>query len=270
MNKKLSRLINPGLGLYLWVMLSFCLASLLFGQFLLAAVEAVVVLLLYLSYMILRKSRHRRLLRYIQSAPNTIESVSRGEGPLPTAMVRLYDGGIVWVNDQFVNISGFADAMTEQYLSDILPDFKTDWLSAGKTEAPYDVTMNGHRYRVYGTCVRNEDSVGNTLGVLYFIDLTKLYQIRDEYVRSRPVVSIILIDNYEELTKNLTESAISTLNAKMGDVITRWTDEYHGLLRRLERNRFLFIFEKRDLSRAVEDKFSLLENIHEIMNPAGT
>ena len=43
----------------------------------------------------------------------------------------------------------------------------------------------------------------------YFSDLTKLYQIRDEYIRSRPVVSIILIDNYEELTKNLTENAIS-------------------------------------------------------------
>jgi c-di-AMP phosphodiesterase-like protein len=83
------------------------------------------------------------------------------------------------------------------------------------------------------------------------------------------VVSIILVDNYEELTKNLSENAISSLNAKLGDSITRWTDEYNGLLRRLERNRFLFIFEKQDLTRAVEDKFSLLEDIHQIMNPSG-
>ena len=46
-------------------------------------------------------------------------------------------------------------------------------------------------------------------------------------------------------------------------------EEYRGLLRRLERNRFLFIFEKRDLDRAKADKFSLLENIHKIQSPSG-
>ena len=269
MSKKLSRLINPGMGLYFWVMLSFALAALLLNQYLLAAVEALVILLLFISYSILRKSRRRQLLRYIESNPNTLESVNRGETPFPTAVIRMGDGGIIWVNDQFVNITGFSDAATEQFLSDVLPGFKTDWLTDRKTEAPYDVTMGGHRYRVYGTSIRSEDSQGIMLGVLYFADLTSLYQVRDEYVRSRPVVSIILIDNYEELTKNLSENAIASLNAKLGDAITQWTDQYHGLLRRLERNRFLFIFEKHDLTRAVEDKFSLLENIHEIANPSG-
>ena len=269
MSKKLARLINPGLGLYFWVMLGFILAALLLGQYLLAGVEAVVVFLLYLSYLIMRKTRHRQMLRYIQNAPNTIESVSHSESPFPTAVIRLYDGGIVWVNDKFANITEFSDGMSEQFLSDVLPDFKTDWIAGGKTEAPHDVTVNGRRYRVYGTCIRNDGVSGPMLGALYFTDLTQLYQIRDEYIRSRPVVSIILVDNYEELTKNLTENAISTLNAKLGDTITQWTDRYHGLLRRLERNRFLFIFEKRDLNLAVEDKFSLLENIHQITNPSG-
>ena len=269
MGKKLSRLVNPGMGLYFWVMLSFALAALLLNQYLLAAVEAVVVLLLFISYSILRKSRRRQLLRYIENVPSTLESVSHGESPFPTAVIRMGDGGIIWVNDQFVNITGFSDAMTEQYLSDVVPGFKTDWLADRKSEAPYDVTMGGRRYRVYGTSFRAEDSIGTVLGVLYFSDLTSLYQVRDEYVRSRPVVSIILVDNYEELTKNLSENAIAALNAKLGDAITQWTDNYHGLLRRLERNRFLFIFEKHDLTRAIEDKFSLLESIHEITNPAG-
>ena len=268
MNNKLNRLLNPGLGLYFWVMLGFALAALLLNQYLLAAAEGVVVLLLFISYRILRKTRRRQLLRYIQSLPDSLESVSHGENPFPTVVVRLGDGGIIWVNDSFVNITGLDDSMVEYALSDVLPDFKLNWLTDRKSEAPHDVTIGSHRYRVYGTSIRAEDT-GIMLGVLYFTDLTNLYQIRDEYVRSRPVVSIILVDNYEELTKNLSESAIAALNAKLGDTITQWTDNYRGLLRRLERNRFLFIFEKQDLTRAIEDKFSLLENIHQITSPSG-
>ena len=268
MNNKLNRLLNPGLGLYFWVMLGFALAALLLNQYLLAAAEGIVVLLLFISYRILRKTRRRQLLRYIQSLPDSLESVSHGENPFPTVIVRLGDGGIIWVNESFVNITGLDDSMVEYALSDVLPDFKLNWLTDRKSEAPHDVTIGSHRYRVYGTSIRAEDT-GIMLGVLYFTDLTNLYQIRDEYVRSRPVVSIILVDNYEELTKNLSESAIAALNAKLGDTITQWTDNYRGLLRRLERNRFLFIFEKQDLTRAIEDKFSLLENIHQITSPSG-
>ena len=32
-----------------------------------------------------------------------------GESPFPTAVIRLGDSGIVWVNDQFVTITGFSD-----------------------------------------------------------------------------------------------------------------------------------------------------------------
>ena len=269
MSKKLGRMIHPGMGVYFAVMLCFCLAAALMNQLTLAGVEALVTLLLFVSYMLLRKIRHQEILRYVQSASNTLESVNRGESPFPTVIARLGDGGIIWTNDRFVQITGFSDSMVEHTLSDILPDMRVDWLAAGKNEAPHDVTIHGRRYRVYGTSIKSEDPIGTVLGVFYFTDLTMLYQVKDEYVRSRPVVSIILIDNYEELTKNLSEGAISALNAKLNETITEWTESYHGLLRKLERNRFLFVFEKKDLSRAIESKFSLLEDIRQISSPAG-
>jgi len=77
------------------------------------------------------------------------------------------------------------------------------------------------------------------------------------------------VDNYEELTKNLTESAISLLNADIHNAITKWTDKFHGLLRRLEKNRYMLIFEKRYLQTAIDGKFSILEDIHEITSPSG-
>ena len=269
MNRKLGRLLRPGMGAYFCVMALFCAASLLAEQYWLAAIETGVTLVVFLLYMADRKGRDRMLQRYVQSVEHTMEATSQGESPLPAVMVRLGDGDIIWGNHRFSELTGYADTMVELQLEEVLPGFSTDWLASGKTECPQDVTLGSRRYRVYGTTIRAEDNRGTLLGVLYFSDMTELYQVRDEYIRSRPVVSIILIDNYEELTKNLTESAISTMNAKLNDTITQWTDGYNGLLRKLERNRFLFIFEKRDLQRATEDKFSLLENIHEITNPAG-
>ncbi|MBP3683402.1 MAG: DHH family phosphoesterase [Oscillospiraceae bacterium] len=269
MNRKLGRLLRPGMGMYFFVMAAFCAAALLEEQYWLAAAETSVTLLVFMLYIMSRNRRDKQIQQYIQTASNTLEATSQGESPLPAVLVRLGDGGIIWANHRFSELTGYADTMMEQVLEEVLPGFNTDWLISGKTECPADVSLNDRRYRVYGTTVRADDNRGTMLGVLYFTDLTELYQIRDEYIRSRPVVSIILIDNYEELTKNLTESAISTLNAKLGDTITAWTESYNGLLRKLERNRYLFIFEKRDLIRATEDKFSLLENIHEITSPAG-
>ena len=269
MNRKLGRLLRPGMGSYFFVMAAFCAATVLEGNYLLATAEASVTLLIFTLYITNRNRRDRQIQKYIQEASNTLEATSQGESPLPAVLTRLGDGGIIWANHQFSELTGYADTMMEQQLEEVLPEFSTEWLASGKTECPQDVTLNGRRYRVYGTTIRAEDNRGTMLGVLYFVDLTELYQIRDEYVRSRPVVSIILIDNYEELTKNLTESAISSLNAKLGDAITAWTEGYSGLLRKLERNRYLFVFEKRDLEQAIEDKFSLLENIHEITSPSG-
>ena len=269
MNKKLGRLLRPSRSIYFALMAIFCAASLAVGQYWLAAAEAAITLAAFALFVSNKKNRDRQIREYIQSASNTLESLGQGRTPFPATLVRLGDGGIVWSNHRFSDITGIGDSMMEQNLAEVLPGFSTDWLAERKTEYPYDVTLDGRRYRVYGTTIRAEDSIGTMLGVLYFADLTELYQVRDEYIRSRPIVSIILIDNYEELTKNLTESAISTLNAKLNETITEWTENYSGLLRKLERNRFLFIFEKRDLDRAMEDKFSLLEDIHQIVSPSG-
>ena len=269
MKRKLGRLLRPGMGAYFFVMAAFCAAALIERHYWLSAAEASVTLLVFTLYLVGRNRRDRQIQKFVQSMANTMEASSQGDSPLPAVLVRLGDNGIIWANRRFSELTGYADTMMEQCLEEVLPDFTTDWLASGKTESPHDVTLGSRRYRVYGTFIRAEDTLGTMLGVLYFCDLTELYQIRDEYIRSRPVVSLILIDNYEELTKGLTESAISTLQAKLGDAITEWTDNYHGLLRKLERNRYLFIFEKRDLVRATEDKFSLIESIHEITAPSG-
>ncbi len=269
MNKKLGRMLHPGLTGCFVVMLAFCVAALVLSSYLLAAAELVVTAGLFLFYMLDRQRRKRAIQTFVQSTFDTADMGKAVESPLPMVLVRLGDNGIVWRNDRFAAVTGCTETVPEQSVSDLLPGLKMDWLAAGKTELPYDLTIGSRRYRIYGTMIRPEESGGALLGMLYLSDMTEMYQVRDEYIRSRPVVSIILIDNYEELTMNLSESAISNMNAQINDAITKWAEGYHGLLRKLERNRYLLVFEKRDLENAMLEKFSILEDIHSVVNPAG-
>ena len=269
MKNRLNQLLRPHMGVYFGAMGIFGCAALLMEQYWLGVAIAAAAAVLFLFYNLDRNFRRRKLLRYLEKEENALESSSRGEAPFPAVMVRLGDGAIVWTNQRFSRMTGLNDTMREHNIQDLVPELKVDWLTDRKTECPQDVTIDGRRYRVHGTLIRGEGTLHNMLGVMYFSDMTELFQIRDEYVRSRPVVSIILVDNYEELTKNLTEGAISALNAKLNEAITQWTEGYNGILRRLERNRFLFIFEKRDLQQITEEKFTLIEAAHTILSPTG-
>ena len=269
MNRKLGRLLNPGVWLYFLAMLVFAVIAILFKQYLLAVIEAALTALLFAGYVVYRTNRRRALQDFVQKLNDEMTASSGAKSPFPTALVRLSDGVVVHTSDRFAAITGYQDTMIQRRIEDVIPSFSVNWLVDGKSEAPYDLTIGGRRYRVHGSVVRADDPNATVLGVLYLADLTELYQVRDEYIRSRPVVSIILVDNYDELTRNLSEGAISAMNAGINNLITKWAENYHGLLRRLEKNRFLLVFEKRDLKHAMDNKFSLLEDMHSITSPAG-
>lgn len=269
MNKKLERFLKPNTGVHFVVLLLFGAAALLMEQYVLAGVALAVTVLLFGAYLFYREYRRKQIEAFV-SGLTQAEGVGEGaHAPFPMVVVRLADGGIVHVNDAFAKLTGFRDVFKERGIDEFLPDFKTDWLSSGKVEYPQDVSIENRRYRVYGTMVRTEETKSIHLGVLYFADLTELYQVHDEYIRSRPVVSIVVVDNYEDLTRNMSEAAISGLDARINNTIMKWAQEYHALLRRLEKNRFILIFEKRDLRHAMDSKFSILEQIHDITSPSG-
>ena len=268
-NKSLPRRLQPGMDRSFIVLIVFCALALVFQYYMLAIVEAVLTALFFVYYLVLRARRNKEIRSFIQSTFETLDVTMKAENPFPMVLVRLVDGGIIWGNDKFSTLTGFREKMYEQRLSDVVEGLPTDWLASGRSEYSQDVVVNGRRYRVHGSIARGDDRHSMMMGMMYFTDLTEMYQVRDEYIRSRPVVSIILVDNYEELTMNLSESAISTMNAEINDIITKWAEGYHGLLRKLERNRYLFVFEKRYLEEAQKGKFSVLEDIHQVVNPSG-
>ena len=270
MEKKSRKTFRPGYGYCFILMACFSLVAALMQNFYLAGIGLALTITMSIIYSMDRKRRTKEIQAFVQSAFKTADITAQGtENPLPMAMVRLGDGGVIWASERFMTVTGMQERLPEETVEKLLPGITMDWLSSGKNEYPYDVKIGSRRYRVYGTLVHPEENAGMLLGMIYLSDLTEMYQVRDEYIRSRPVVSIILVDNYEELTMNLSESVISTMDADINNAITTWAEGYHGLLRKLERNRYLLVFEKRNLDHAMQEKFSVLEDVHGIANPTG-
>lgn len=270
MNKKVQRLLQPNMPVYFIVMALFCVAALVLGQYYLALGETAAMLLLLLYYRIMAARRKSTLNEYIRQTNEMMNRAESGEVPFPVALILLNEKELVWYNKPFSNLTGLREGIFSKQLEDVLPSFSVDWLVSGKSESPAELHYRGRRFRVTGTLLPNTDSKNDMLlGMIYLQDMTELLQVRDEYIRSRPMVCIVLVDNYEELTNNLPDAAISSLNAQINEKVNQWSDEHNGLLRRLERHRFMILLEARELAQMAEAKFSLLDSVREISNPAG-
>lgn len=270
MNKRTKRLFRPGYGWSFLLMLCFGVVAAWMENYYLALIALDLTVIMTIVYLLDRQKRQKEIQNFVQATFQTADITAKTtENPLPMALVRLGDGGIVWASDRFVKVTGLKSRLPEETVGQLLPGLTLEWVANGRNEYPYDVTIGARRYRIYGTLIHSEEHSGELLGMIYMSDLTEMYQVRDEYIRSRPVVSIILVDNYEELTMNLSESAISTMDADINSAITTWAEGYHGLLRKLERNRYLLVFEKRNLEHAISEKFPVLEDMHAITNPSG-
>ena len=74
--------------------------------------------------------------------------------------------------------------------------------------------------------------------------MTDYDDIRLEYEKSRPVVALLVIDNYEELIKNQPDRVVSDLRDAVEDKLTQWSDDIGGLIKRIGRDRYLLLFEE--------------------------
>ena len=270
MKKPISRLLYPNTIWYIAAMLLFVAAAAAFRQYYLAAGAFAVTLIVFIVSRVRFASRKRQLMSYVQTATDSVGISVHAGSAFPMAVIRLPENEIIWGNPSFFSITGLSDTACYQTLDAVIPGFSTSWLREGRSELPGDQMIGGRRYRIYGNYVRSEDDATTVqLATVYFADMTEMFNIRDEFLRTRPVVSIILIDNYDELTGNLSDSAVSTLDAQINDVVTTWVSGLEALCRKIERNRYLLIFENKSLAHLQEARFSILEDVRRVTTSGG-
>ena len=268
------RFFQPSMRLFFAVLVLFALLAFGLRHWELGLIETAVVGLLLLYTRLYKNRLKREVLEYVGSsvqqqedgATNAILSM-----PLPMVIFNLRDGLVLWSNEEFLRITDDRGHLFEVRMEDVLPGFSLKWLAEGHAEAPELAVLGERRYRVYGNVFKLDRSTasGGYWGMCYFMDVTDYEQVSSEYTLSRPVTAVIMLDNYDELIKNLNETAKATLLAQIDNRINEWCAPASGYLCRYDRDRYVFIFEERFLPALVEGRFSLLDSVRELQSPTG-
>jgi len=268
------RLFRPSMRMYFVVLVIFVLAALFTGKFILAAAEAVAVALLawYSGYS--NKKRKRQVIDYIEAAAYNLEGAPKGmlrDMPFPMVIFNVNDGRVLWSNEGFLNMTGGRDHFFEIGINEMVPGFKYRWLAEGKHSAPEYVRIGERIYNVYGNAVKMDERNGGHVywGILYWLDVTDHVVMERKYKDTRPVVAVMMLDNYDELFKSVTETAKSAVLAAVDSLVMEWSKGAGGYLSRYDRDRYIFIFEESYMPGILADKFAILDKVREITGPGG-
>ena len=272
MHKKLSRLVEPNLQPY-FLCLALFIAAAVPIQPMLAAAEAAVMVLLYLFSRYQNARRRRNVMQYMETITGGVDSISKNSllnTPLPVVVFRADNGELIWANDSFVALTEEGDDIFDRTIQDVAPAFAYQSLLADGTIGEL-TELNGRSYQVYGSVGRmsGRSAAQGQIVTAYFVDVTESQHLKAVYEASRPVVSVLVLDNYEELMKAGAEASRSAVLAQIDERINKWVTGSGGMLRKYDRDRYLFICDEQSFSRLVEEKFSVLEAVHAVQSEDG-
>ncbi len=273
MDKKLKRMSEHGSRLYLAVLILFAAAALYFKMYELAVAEAGAILLLMIVSFFMSRKREKQLAAYIEAVTYDADNAKNStlmNFPLPVAVFRIDDSRIIWGNEMFFTICGATGARLDARIADMVPQFTGKWLLEGKTQYPTLFEVGGKKYSLHGKLVSSDSTnTAALMGITYWVDVTEYDNIRLKYEATRPVAGIVVIDNLDELFKNQPDRVRNDIRDAVEDRLRQWCEEYSGILRRYDRDRYLAIFEKQDIEHMKLDKFKITEEMHQVESPNG-
>ena len=270
----LQKLSEPGVGIHLLFLIVFALATLYFKMYYLAAAEAAVIVILIAYALIARRIKEKQLSAYIESVAYDAETAKNStlmNFPLPIAVFRLDDSTVVWGNESFFECCGVTGSRLNVSMAGVVPSFSGKWLLEGKTQYPELVQLGDRKYQLYGKLIRSDKDGENNafMGICYWVDMTEYDNMRQEYDGSHPVPGVIIFDNLDELCRNQPDRVKNEIREGVEDLLHHWSDDHHGIFRRYDRDRYLVVFQRRDLADMRRDQFAITRQIHQVVSPNG-
>ena len=273
MTRKISRILKTNMILYSLCLVLFVVAAVPVSP-LLAAAEAVVMVLVFVISRRNSLSAQKNVKQYMERYTGGMDSARSSNtlyAPMGMVVFDFDSNSILWGNDRFLSLSGRKEDLFDAQIDEVVPGFPTHWLVEGKRECPELVVWNERQFRVYGSIGRADEIAGTkgALATTYWVDVTETENMRATLEATRPVVAILMVDNYEDAMKACPESKRSAVLAAVEEKIGEWTARSDGKLLKYDRDRYLFLFEERSFPGYAERKFDLLDQVREVVAGEG-
>ena len=95
----------------------------------------------------------------------------------------------------------------------------------------------------------------------YLFDVTETKKLIQDNENERLVACQIDIDNYDEVMENIEEVRRSLLSAMIDRIVTRYFTRIDGVIKKLEKDKYLVIFKYKYLEELMIERFALLEDV---------
>lgn len=188
---------------------------------------------------------------------------------LPYTLIDL-EGRFLWSNQQFHEVIG-KEKMRKKSLFHVFPEITREILPIQTGQSSVDIVYENRNYRLEMKCVHarwgnEEDFVdaSNSLIAVYLFDETEIKKYIKENQEQKMVASLIYIDNYEEALESIDEVKESLLTALINRKLTKYMQNAGAIIKRLEKDKYLAVFQKKNLTQLQNDKFSILDEIRAI------
>ena len=181
-------------------------------------------------------------------------------------------GKILWMNEEFAGVSG-KDKHYQKSISTVFLEITKESLAKVQQDS-FNVQMELND-RVYqasmqklyftemgeGSQILTTLDKENTLIALLLFDETELVKARRENSDQQMVTALLYIDNYDEAFDSVEEVKRSFVTAMIDRKIGKYFRDADALVRKLEKDKYFIVFQRKYLAAMEENRFSILEEI---------
>lgn len=134
----------------------------------------------------------------------------------------------------------------------------SDTLVSAIKEGKNDVWISMDDYELQ-TVVKKDERL------LYLFDRTQQTLVQNLYQNDRTILAIIFLDNYEEITQAMDDTAKSHINSQVTSILNQWSQENGVYLKRSSQDKFFAVLNQRILKNLERSKFDILDDVRELI-----
>lgn len=217
---------------------------------------------------ILLEDKDKELKEYIEGLAEQFESATKyAIFNMPFPLVMIDDkSSINWYNTPFLDMINNEDDILNKDIRDILSNIDMEKLGKLEKGESLAIKYGEKDYLVYHNHIVNKKSVtsGKEITLLYLVDNTEYIELFDLYKDRSPVVSLIQVDNYDDVKSNTPDVNGPLVLAEIDSRIRDYFIKYNGLIRKYDKNKYIAVMDNYSLEKYQEERFEILDEMREL------